>query len=88
MPRGQKTPPRYPVLDRAVLERGGVLQMYRRIGVHPNTYYYAQRGEHEPTKAVIDLLLEYTGMTYEEAFANEKRRPGATNTGTARRKPY
>lgn len=88
MPRGHKTPPLYPNLDARVLERGGVYQMHKRIGLHPNTYYYAQRGEHVPTKDVIDMLLDYTGLTYEEAFAKEKRRPGATNTGTAKRNRF
>ena len=44
-----------------------------RIGVSPSMLSTWLRGIHDPRKYFIDLILDETGMTYEEAFSRKAR---------------
>lgn len=58
----------YPALDEAIKAKGSVRAFVKWAGLGIVTYYHMQDGTSQPTKYVIDRLLEYTGLTYEEAF--------------------
>lgn len=64
----RKKPWRYPAVDKAVKARGGVTELVRKSGICLTTYYYMQNGRCDPQKFTIDAILDFTGLTYEEAF--------------------
>lgn len=64
----RKSEPLYPVIDEAIKARGGVRAFIRWSGIARTTYYHMQDATSQPTKYVIDRILEFTGLTYEEAF--------------------
>ena len=60
----------YPRVDEVIKSKGSVMQFIRWAGIGIVTYYHMQNGSSQPTKYVIDRILDYTGLTYEEAFRN------------------
>ncbi len=64
----RKSDPLYPAIDEAIKARGGVRAFIRASGIAMTTYYHMQDATSQPTKYVIDRILEFTGLTYEEAF--------------------
>jgi hypothetical protein len=64
----RKTPPKYPRIDEVIKEMGSVAQFCRDSGVYIMTYYAMQAGRTTPTLGLIYKVLDYTGMTFEEAF--------------------
>ena len=48
-----------------------LMEMYRGTGIHYNHLHKIFYGEQNPSKRIIDKLLNYTGMTYEEMFYQE-----------------
>lgn len=48
-----------------------LMQMCRDVKISPNHLHRIFYGEVSPSKNVIDRLLNYTGMTYEEMFYKE-----------------
>ena len=64
----RKNDPLYPRIDEAVKAKGGVRAFARWASIGLVTYYHMQDGTSQPTKYVIDRILDYTGLTYEEAF--------------------
>lgn len=71
MGRKRKTPPRFPNLHAAMLEKG-INRCAELTGVNASTYQSLQSGRSDPRKETIDALLVYTGLTYEEAFGDEQ----------------
>lgn len=53
------------------MEKNGVSarKMSEGTGITYAALYYILTGKHEPSKASIDKILNYTGLMYEEAFA-------------------
>ena len=62
-------PTRYPNLEKWIRDEGmSVLEFSEKIGVHRSTIYAFQYHGIEPRKDLIDKILKYTGMSYEECF--------------------
>ena len=78
MGRKRKYPPRFPAVDRAIQEMGGVREFCEDRFFSCVTYYAMQSGKHEPALPVIMEILDYTGLTFEEAF--QIRQPKAPET--------
>ena len=68
----RKSEPMYPAVDEAIKAKGSVMQFVRWASIGMVTYYHMQDGSSQPTKFVIDRILDYTGLTYEEAFRAKK----------------
>jgi DNA-binding XRE family transcriptional regulator len=64
----RKTPPRYPVVDEAIKERGSVAAFVREADVNQQTYYAMQSGRTMPTLSLVYKVLDYTGLTFDQAF--------------------
>lgn len=64
----RKDPCKYPKADAAIKECGSVRAFTEWAGIHEMTYYRLQSDVGNPTKHVIDKVLEYTGKSYEELF--------------------
>ena len=58
----------YPRLDERIKELGTMKLFSLKTGIKLSTYYNLQAGRSGTTKAIIDLILDYTGISYEEAF--------------------
>lgn len=71
MGRKRKEPPRFPNLHAAMLEKG-VNRCVDETGLCASSYHQLQSGRCDPRKSTIDILLDYTGLTYEEAFGDEQ----------------
>ncbi len=69
----RKTPPRFPAVDQAIKERGTVKQFLESAGVKMVTYYAMQSGRTTPTLGLIYKVLNYTHLTFEQAFMEEKK---------------
>ncbi len=70
MGRHRKNPPRFPLVDEVIMRMGGVLKFCQERYFTTGTYYSMQSGRHEPALPVILEILNYTGLTFEEAFMN------------------
>lgn len=66
----RKSPPRFPSVDRAIKAKGSVAQFFRSSGVHMTTYYAMQSGRTTPTLGTIYAVMDYTGLSFDEAFGN------------------
>ena len=62
----------YPRIDEAIKAKGSIRDFIRWSSLAMTTYYHMQDGTAQPTKYVIDRVLDYTGLTYEEAFRAKK----------------
>ena len=78
-------PRRFPVLDEAVKAMGSIARFARDAGIGEQTYYKIQDGTNDPTLFTIRRCLEYTGLTFEEAFQEKERRPVSATHRTSRR---
>lgn len=47
-------------------------RMSEETGITYPALYYILTGKHDPSKASIDKILNYTGLTYEQAFGGFK----------------
>ena len=45
----------------------------KEISVNDNSFSKYMRGENEPTLSVIKAIIEFTGMTFEEAFMQKSQ---------------
>ena len=68
----RKTPPRFPAVDAAIKSQGSVRQFARESGIHLMTYYAMQSGRSAPTLGTIYAIMHYTGLSFDEAFGEEK----------------
>lgn len=64
----RKTPPRFPRVDQEIKARGSVMDFVREAEIHQMTYYAMQAGRTTPTLGLIYKVLNYTGLSFEEAF--------------------
>ena len=64
----RKTPPRFPAVDGAIKARGCVMDFIRYSGIHQMTYYAMQAGRTTPTLGLIYKVLDYTGLSFDQAF--------------------
>ena len=69
----RKAPPRFPTVDAAIKSQGSVRQFARESGIHLMTYYAMQSGRSVPTLGTIYAVMNYTGLSFDEAFGEEKR---------------
>lgn len=96
--RPRKHPPKYPAIDRAILARGGVIKFCEARFYSRSTYYLLQQGRLAPSLPLILDLLDYTGLSFEEAFMGKPKEPvrelrekniparaGTTNRGKTRK---
>lgn len=77
----RKTPPKFPVVDAAIKEKGNVMDFIRFSGFHQNTYYKMQDGTTQPTLGLIYKVLQYTGLTFDEAFMASTKNSCETHRG-------
>jgi len=71
--RTPRKPSVYPNLARWMKETKTTHgMMAEKLGCHQTWVSAWMRGKGDPKKRDIDLVLELTGMTYEECFAKEK----------------
>lgn len=68
----RKTPPRFQSVDEAIKAKGSVMDFVRFSGIHQMTYYAMQSGRTTPTLGLIYNVLLYTGLSFDEAFAEAK----------------
>ena len=68
----RKNPPRFPAVDAAIKAKGSVAQFVRASGMHEMTYYAMQAGRTTPTLGTIYAVLNYTNMSFEEAFGEAR----------------
>lgn len=68
----RKTPPRFPAVDEAVKAKGSVMDFVRFGEIHQMTYYAMQAGRTTPTLGLIYKVLDYTGLTFDQAFGEGK----------------
>ena len=68
----RKTPPRFPVVDQAIKELGTVKEFLEFTGIKTPTYYKMQAGKTTPTLGLIYKILDYTGLTFEDAFMEDR----------------
>ena len=64
----RRVPPQYQLVDDVIEQKGGVCRFLKTSGVNVTTYYHLQSGRGNPTMRTINVILDYTGLTYEEAF--------------------
>lgn len=64
----RKTPPRFPSVDEAVKAKGSVMDFVRYAEIHQMTYYAMQAGRTTPTLGLIYKVLDYTGLSFDQAF--------------------
>lgn len=62
----------WPNLARRINELGGLRMVCGRDDTLYVRMFHALNYHRNPTKQTIDYLLEKTGLTYEEAFAEEE----------------
>ncbi|MBO7669058.1 MAG: hypothetical protein J6S60_00580 [Oscillospiraceae bacterium] len=70
--RGERTPRRFPVLDEAIKSRGTVRRFVEQSGIGEQTYYKMQDGTNDPTYYTVVKCLQYTGLTFEQAFQEKE----------------
>ena len=70
--RERNTPPRFPKIDEAIKARGSVIKFSIISGIHIQTYYKMQSGASSPNISTIYAILQYTGLTFEQAFGDNK----------------
>ena len=70
--RPRSTPPRYPAIETAIIEKGGTYRFFEETGIRQPTYYYLQSSRGNPTLNTIQRILQYTGLDFETAFAENK----------------
>lgn len=68
----RKTPPRFPRVDEAIKANGTVAKFVRESGLHEMTYYAMQAGRTQPTLGTIYAVMNYTGLSFDEAFGEER----------------
>lgn len=68
----RKSPPRFPAVDKAIKARGTVTQFTKSSGLSAMTYYKMQSGETTPTLGTIFAVMRYTGLSFDEAFGEER----------------
>ena len=68
----RKTHPRFQAVDDAIKEKGSVMDFVRHSGIHQMTYYAMQSGRTTPTLGLIYSVLNYTGLSFDEAFSEAK----------------
>ena len=68
----QKKPRRYPKLDAAIKAKGSARAFCRWAKISEQCYLQIQSGLHLPNYFTIIKCLEYTGLTFEEAFQEQK----------------
>ena len=73
MGRHRKNPPRFPAIEQAIKDKGGVLKFCEERWIPRVSYYALQSGRHEPMLPFVMEILDYTGLTFEEAFLNRKK---------------
>ncbi|MBO7670400.1 MAG: helix-turn-helix transcriptional regulator [Oscillospiraceae bacterium] len=66
--RPRKLVYQYPRLDERIKEIGTMKRFAAMTGIKLTTYYNLQAGRTSTSKTIIDIILDYTGLTYEEAF--------------------
>lgn len=64
----RKTPPRFPAVDAAIKEKGSVMDFICEAEIHQMTYYAMQAGRTTPTLSLVYKVLDYTGLTFDQAF--------------------
>lgn len=64
----RKTPPRFPAVDAAIKAHGSVMDFVRAAEIHQMTYYAMQSGRTTPTLGLVYKVLDYTGLTFDQAF--------------------
>ena len=64
----RKAPPRFPAVDAAIKEKGTVRQFFAKTGVNEQTYYAMQARRTTPTLGLVYKVLDYTGLTFDQAF--------------------
>lgn len=64
----RKTPPRFPAVDDAVKARGNVKAFCGTTEVSESAYYAMQCGRTQPTLGLIYQVMQYTGLSFDEAF--------------------
>ena len=69
--RPRKTRPEFPAIDEAIQAKGGVFRFSEERYISTSTYYQMQAGKSIPTLDTIMELLDYTGLTFEQAFLNK-----------------
>ena len=73
--RPRKNPPKFPAIDRAILDRGGVVKFCTERYYSCSSYYLIQQGRRSPSLPLILDLLDYTGLTFDEAFLDKPKGP-------------
>ena len=71
MGRKRVRPLRFPAIDRTIKAMGGIKQFCENRYFPVGTYYSMQAGTHEPTLPIVMEVLDYTGLSFEEAFLNK-----------------
>lgn len=66
------TPRRYPRLDAAIKAKGSLKAFCKEMQISEPCYYKIQSGENLPNYYTILKCLEYTGLTFEEAFKKKE----------------
>ena len=69
--RPRKTPPAYPAIDEAIKAKGGVKKFCEERYFSTTAYYQMQSGRTMPLLDTIMELLDFTGLTFEQAFLNK-----------------
>ena len=72
--RPWKEPPKFPAVDREIQKRGGVRQFCEERFYSRSAYYQMQEGRSDPTISFILDLLDYTGLSFEEAFMDKSKK--------------
>lgn len=67
----RKNPPRFPAIDEAIKAKGSVMDFIRVSEIHQMTYYAMQAGRTTPTLGLIYKVLDYTGLSFDQAFGKE-----------------
>ena len=75
MGRNRKHVPLFPAVDRVIQDKGGVRVFCAETYYPAGTYYAQQRGDRQVTLPDIMVILEYTGLTFGEAFMGKPVRP-------------
>lgn len=68
----RKTPPRFPAVEDAVKARGNVRAFCDATEYSESTYYAMQSGRTTPTLGLIYAVMRYTGLSFDEAFGEER----------------
>lgn len=68
----RKAPPVFPAIDEEIKRRGSVRRFVAEAGIHEQTYYAMQSGKTQPTLNTIYQILRYTGLTFDDAFGDNK----------------